>query len=158
ALLNDAAAIVLSTVLFGVIATGREPSIGSALLEFFVSFVGGGLFGAIAGRVLLRVISWMRDDRLAGATLTVALAYSVFVLSERFLHVSGVAAVLATALVVSASGRSRIAPENWAFLTELWDQIAFWARSLVFVLASILVPKLLGAVDWHDLLLLAVLI
>jgi CPA1 family monovalent cation:H+ antiporter len=158
ALLNDAAAIVLSTVLFGVIATGREPGIGAALLEFFVSFIGGGLFGALAGRALLQVIPWMRDDRLAEATLTLALAYGVFVLSERVLHVSGVAAVLSTALVISATGRSRIAPENWLFLTELWDQIAFWARSLVFVLASILVPKLLGTVTWHDLLLLAVLI
>ncbi|MBL6617517.1 MAG: cation:proton antiporter [Reyranella sp.] len=158
ALLNDAAAIVLSTVLFGVIATGREPDIGSALLEFFVSFVGGGLLGIIAGHVLLRVIPWMRDDRLAEATLTVGLAYGVFVVAERFLHVSGVAAVLAAALVVSATGRSRIVPENWTFLTELWDQVAFWARSLVFVLASILVPKLLGTVGWHDLLLLGVLV
>jgi len=158
ALLNDAAAIVLTTVLFGVISTGAQPDIASGLLEFFVSFVGGGLFGAIAGRGLLWAIPWMRDDRLAEATLTLGLAYGVFVVSERFLHISGVAAVLAAALVASATGRSRIAPENWVFLTDLWDQIAFWARSLVFVLASILVPRLLGTVDWHDLLLLAVLI
>ena len=158
ALLNDAAAIVLSTVLFAVISTGAQPDIASTLLEFFVSFVGGGLFGVIAGRGLLWAIPWMRDDRLAETTLTLALAYGVFVVSERFLHVSGVAAVLGAALMVSATGRSRIAPENWAFLTDLWGQVAFWARSLVFVLASLLVPKLLGAVDWHDLLLLAVLI
>src|SRR5215470_6671505 len=108
ALLNDAAAIVLSTVLFGVIATGREPHIGSGLLEFFVSFVGGGLLGVIAGRGLLWTIPWMRDDRLAEATLTLALAYGIFVVAERFLHVSGVAAVLASALAISAAGRSRI--------------------------------------------------
>ena len=158
ALLNDAAAIVLSTVLLGIIATGRQPDVASGLLEFFVSFIGGGLFGMIAGRGLLRAIPWMREDRLAEATLTLGLAYGVFVVAERFLHVSGVAAVLAAALVVSATGRSRIVPENWIFLTELWDQIAFWARSLVFVLASILVPRLLGTVGWNDLLLLAVLV
>lgn len=158
ALLNDAAAIVLSTVLFAVISTGAQPDIGSGLLAFFVSFIGGALFGVIAGRGLLWPISWVGDDRLAETTLTLALAYGVFVVSERFLHVSGVAAVLGAALSVSASGRSRIAPENWAFLTDLWGQIAFWARSLVFVLASLLVPRLLGTVDWHDLLLLAVLI
>jgi CPA1 family monovalent cation:H+ antiporter len=158
ALLNDAAAIVLSTVLFGVISTGAQPSVASTLLEFFVSFIGGGVFGVVAGRCLLWAIPWMRDDRLAEATLTLGLAYGVFVVAERFLHVSGVAAVLAAALAIGAAGRSRIAPQNWAFLTELWDQVAFWARSLVFVLASILVPRLLGAVDWRDLLLLAVLI
>ena len=100
----------------------------------------------------------MRDDRLAEATLTLALAYGVFIVAERFLHVSGVVAVLAAGLIVSALGRSRIAPDNWSFLTDLWDQIAFWARSLIFILASILVPRLLARVDGHDLLLLAVLV
>src|SRR5205807_6612981 len=126
--------------------------------EFLMSFVGGGLFGMLAGRALLAVIPWVRDDRLAEATLTLALAYGVFVTAERLLHVSGVVAVLASALAVSALGRSRIAPYNWSFLTDLWDQIAFWARSLVFILASILVPRLLGDVGLHDLMLVAVLV
>jgi CPA1 family monovalent cation:H+ antiporter len=115
ALLNDAAAIVLSTVLFGVISTGAQPDIGSGLLEFFVSFIGGGLFGVVAGRGLLWAILWMRDDRLAETTLTLGLAYGVFVLSERFLHVSGVAAVLAAALVVSATGVPGSLPKTGPF-------------------------------------------
>src|SRR5205807_6204849 len=126
--------------------------------EFLMSFVGGGLFGMLAGRALLAVIPWVRDDRLAEATLTLALAYGVFVTAERLLHVSGVVAVLGSGLAVSALGRSRIAPYNWSFLTDLWDQIAFWARSLVFILASILVPRLLGDIGLHDLLLVAVLV
>jgi monovalent cation:H+ antiporter, CPA1 family len=72
--------------------------------------------------------------------------------------VSGVVAVLGSGLTVSAFGRSRIAPGNWSFLADLWDQIAFWARSLVFVLASILVPRLLGHIDLRDLGLLTVLL
>ena len=157
ALLNDAAAIALFAVLLGMIGTARELDIGSGLKEFSVSFVGGGLLGMLAGRALLAVIPWVRDDRLAEATLTLALAYGVFVVAERLLHVSGVVAVLAAALTISALGRSRIAPYNWSFMTDLWDQIAFWARSLIFILASILVPKLLGDFDTRDLLLLAVL-
>src|SRR5262249_757035 len=145
-------------VLFGVLSTGAKPDIGSAALEFLVAFIGGGLFGLLAGRVLLRAMVAMREDRLAESTLTVAAAYGVFVVAGRSLHVSGVAAVLGAALVVSAVGRSRIAPENWAFLTDLWSQVAFWARSLIFVLASLMVPRLLGSVGWHDLLLLGVLI
>src|SRR5438270_11803896 len=158
ALLNDAAAIALFAVLLGMIGTAREMDLGPGLKEFFISFVGGGLFGMLAGRALLAVIPWVRDDRLAEATLTLALAYGVFVTAERLLHVSGVVAVLASALAVSALGRSRIAPYNWSFLTDLWDQIAFWARSLIFILASILVPRLLGNIDRHDLVLLGVLI
>lgn len=158
ALLNDAAAIVLFAVLFGMIATGREPSIAAGVADFLVTFVGGGVLGLLAGRAMLAAVPWLRDDRLAEATLTLALSYGVFVVAERFLHVSGVVAVLVAGLVLSASGQSRIAPGNWTFLVELWEQIAFWARSLVFVLASILVPQLLGPVGLHDLALLAVLI
>src|SRR5947209_240348 len=155
ALLNDAAAIALFAVLLGMIGTDRELDIGSGLKEFSVSFVGGGLLGMLAGRALLAVIPWVRDDRLAEATLTLALAYGAFIVAERLLHVSGVVAVLASALTIGALGRSRIAPYNWSFLTDLWDQLAFWARSLIFILASILVPRLLGDFDAHDLLLLA---
>jgi CPA1 family monovalent cation:H+ antiporter len=158
ALLNDAAAIALFTVLLGMVVSGREPDIGAGLREFFSSFIGGGLLGLVAGRLSLSIIHWLRDDRLAEATLTVALAYGVFIVAERLFHVSGIVAVLGAGLAVSALGRSRIAPYNWSFLTDLWDQIAFWARSLVFVLASILVPRLLGGIGIHALLLLAVLI
>ena len=158
ALLNDAAAISLFAVLLGMLVSAREPDIASGLSEFFLSFIGGGLLGLLAGRALLAVIPWVRDDRLAEATLTLALAYGVFIAAERLFHVSGVVAVLGSGLTVSALGRSRIAPYNWSFLTDLWDQIAFWARSLVFILASILVPRLLGDVGLHDLMLVAVLV
>jgi monovalent cation:H+ antiporter, CPA1 family len=158
ALLNDAAAISLFAVLLGMIVGAQEPDIGSGLSQFFLSFIGGGVLGLLAGRALLAVIPWVRDDRLAEATLTLALAYGVFIAAERLFHVSGVVAVLGSGLTVSALGRSRIAPYNWSFLIDLWDQIAFWARSLVFILASILVPRLLGDVGLHDLMLVAVLI
>jgi CPA1 family monovalent cation:H+ antiporter len=158
ALLNDATAIALFVVILGMITAGREPDFGAGASEFAVSFLGGGAFGVIAGRLLLRIIPWSRDDRLAEATLTVALAYLVFIIADRWLHVSGVVGVLAAGLTISAVGRARIAPYNWAFLADLWEQIAFWSRSLVFVLASILVPKLLASVGLRDLLLLVVLI
>ena len=95
---------------------------------------------------------------MAEATLTVALAYGVFIAAERLFHVSGIVAVLGAGLATSALGRSRITPYNWSFLTDLWEQIAFWARSLVFVLASILVPRLLGDIGVYHVVLLAILI
>jgi monovalent cation:H+ antiporter, CPA1 family len=158
ALLNDAAAISLFVVLLEMIVTGSEPDAVAGLGRFAVSFVGGGAVGFFAGRLLLWIIPRVDDDRLAEATLTLAFAYLAFIAAERLFHVSGVVAVLVSGLTVSAVGPSRIAPENWSFLTDLWEQIAFWARSLIFVLASILVPRLLVDVGLRDVLLLAVLI
>ena len=157
-LLNDAAAIVLYSVLLGIIASGHTPVVGSMAIQFVGSFVGGALLGALAGRAFLEIIPWTRDDRLAEGTLTVALAYLVFIAAERVFHVSGVVAVMAAGLTVNGFGRTRIAPYNWAFLGDLWGQIAFWAHSLVFLLASILVPKLLFELHLRDLALLGVLV
>jgi len=158
ALLNDAAAISLFVVLLAMILSGREPNTIGGLGEFAVSFVGGGVVGFCAGRFLLWIIARVGDDRLAEATLTLAFSYLAFIAAERLFHVSGVVAVLVSGLTLTALGPSRIAPENWSFLTELWEQIAFWARSLIFILASILVPRLLVDIGSRDVFLLAVLI
>jgi CPA1 family monovalent cation:H+ antiporter len=158
ALLNDAAAIVMFTVLLGMIVSGRQPDFAGGAAQFLLSFFGGAALGVLAGRALLQLIPFTRDDRLAEATLTVALPYLVFIAAEQLLQVSGVVAVLCAGLTVSASGRSRIAPYNWSFIVDLWAQIAFWAHSLVFVLASILVPKLLLDMQFHDVVLIAALI
>jgi monovalent cation:H+ antiporter, CPA1 family len=158
ALLNDAAAIVLFSVLLGIIAAGHPPHLGVGTIAFLKSFIGGGVLGFVAGRAFLMAIPWTHDNRLAEGTLTIALAYLAFVAAERLFLVSGVVAVLAAALTVSASGRTRIAPYNWLFLRDLWEQIAFLGHSLVFLLASILVPRLLIDVHFHDAVLVAALI
>jgi len=49
-------------------------------------------------------------DRLAEASLTVALAYLAFIAGERLFHVSGVVTVLVAGLTVGAVGRARITP------------------------------------------------
>ena len=89
ALLNDATAIVLYTVLLGVIVSGRQLHIGQGAVEFVISFGGGAALGVVAGRVLLSTIPWTRDDRLAEATLAVAFAYLSFIVADRASTSSG---------------------------------------------------------------------
>ncbi len=104
------------------------------------------------------MISWTRDNPLAEATLTLALAYLSYIVADRLLHVSGVVATLTAGMTVSALGRTRIDPRNWSYLAGVWTQVAFWAHSLVFLLASMVVPKLLVDLKVHDLVLIAALI
>ena len=59
---------------------------------------------------------------------------------------------------MSAMAQRRMSPDDWHFLHELWEQLAFWASSLIFVFASLLVPRMLFNIGWHDMVLLAVLI
>ena len=158
ALLNDAAAIVLSTVLFAAISTGARTRHRLG-----------------APRVLRLVHRWrpVRRDRRARAASGNFLdarrspCRSHADAGTRLRRVRRLGALPACfgrrggACRCSGDQRNGAFPDRPGKLglsTELWDQIAFWARSLVFVLASILVPRLLGTVDWHDLLLLVVLI
>ncbi|MGH6942587.1 MAG: cation:proton antiporter [Geminicoccaceae bacterium] len=156
-LLNDATAIAIFTVLLDLLMSGQELPLGEAAGGLLVSFLGGAVIGFAGGRALMMIVPWLRDSRLAEMTLMLALPYIVYVMSERYFEVSGVTAVVVAGLVVSASGRSRLAPENRDFLREVWQQIAFWASSLVFILASMLVPRLMIGARLYDLLLIALL-
>jgi CPA1 family monovalent cation:H+ antiporter len=157
-LLNDAAAIALSTILIDMIRGGGAPDFGQGFSHFIGGFAGGMLFGIIAARLILAVMPLLKGDRAAETTLLLALPYLVFVASELTLHVSGVVAVVASGLTVGTVGRIHISPDNRGFIIDIWEQMAFWAGSLVFILASLFVPRLLVGLGTSDLLLLLTVI
>src|SRR4029077_1371566 len=142
--LNDAAAIVLFTILLEVIVSGHHPSALAMSARFIEVFLGGVLLGLVAARFYATLLPLLDGARTAEVSLTLALPYIVFILGDQVFDVSGVVAVVISGLAVGVSGRARLSPENWAFLENVWEQIGFLAGSLIFILASILVPKLLG--------------
>lgn len=155
---NDAAAIALFALLLGLVTGERGGGVLTTAGDFAVSFLGGGLVGIVTARLACAVVGSLRGMRMAEITLTVALAYIVYVVADRYLGVSGVVAVVTAALVVGSVGRTRIAPSTWDSLLDTWQQLAFWANSLVFILAAMLVPRLLTNIGWNDALLLAVMV
>src|SRR4029077_6999275 len=158
ALLNDAAAIALFSLLLTIQLGGQGGGAGTAAITFIRQFVGGLIFGYVCARVVASWFSWLQDLRLAQVSLTVALPYLAYIVGERALGVSGVVSAVSAGLVLNAIGQPRIAPSDWLFLHDVWEQIAFWASSLIFVLASLLVPRLVTNVGWHDVWLLTVLV
>ncbi len=155
-LLNDAAAISIFTILVGLLKSGGHVEIGAAAADFALSFGGGILLGVVAARLAAASLPLLHGDRAAEMTLTLALPYLVFILGEQQLHVSGVVAVVAAGVTFGSTALARMSPFNWTFLNELWEQLAFWAGSFIFILAAILVPTLLVDVGPRDLMLMAV--
>ena len=127
-------------------------------MSFVRSFGGGIAVGYVGAWVVAGVLRWLLDMRLAQVTLTLALPYLVYIVAERQLGVSGVMATLTAGLVITATAQRRMSPDDWRFLHELWEQLAFWASSLIFVFASLLVPRMLFNIGWNDIMLLAVLV
>ncbi len=157
-LLNDAAAIVLFGVLLDGLIEGRPPDLLAGAERFAVTFLGGIAWGVAGARLAGMLFPLLGGLRTAEATLTLALPYLVYVLGEHVFEVSGVVSVVAAGLTLGVVGRARTSPANWLYLERVWEQIAFWAGSLVFLAASILVPKLLGGSDLGDLVLIMVVV
>ena len=157
-LLNDAAAIAVFSLLLGILTRRSDGGVMEAGMEFLTAFAGGVVIGFLCGRLACTLVAYFRNQPMAEITLTVALAYLTFVLTDHYVGVSGVVAVVTAALVVGSVGRTRVSPTTWGAMEDVWGQLGFWANSLIFLLTAILVPRLLGTVGWKDLGLLFIVI
>jgi len=154
-LFNDAAAIALFVVLLGVFTGAGEPSFVSGALEFVKGFVGGLLLGYGMALVAGFMISQWRGAAVTEITLSVAFTYLTFVLGQAYFEVSGIIAVVTAAMVFASNVRTRLSPGTWETLLVTWRQLEFWATSLIFVLASMLAPRMFSAMEWTDGLAIA---
>lgn len=155
-LFNDAASIALYSVLLAVLGGTGTLSVSGIFTDFVVHFIGGGLAGYVMGRGACFLFAWLRGFPTAEITLTLTLAYLSFFISEHYLGVSGVVATVIAGLVVGSTGRTRMSPVTFEHLASSWEQFGFWANSLIFIFAAMLVPKLMAATDLQELLLVVV--
>ncbi|AEC21300.1 sodium/hydrogen exchanger family protein [Pusillimonas sp. T7-7] len=153
-LFNDAASIALYSVLLTVLAGGGSLSTGKVFYSFVFSFIGGGVAGFLMGRLACSLFIWLRGWPTAEITLTIALAYLTFYISEHYLGVSGVVATVIAGLVVGSSGRTRMSPATFEQLSSAWSQFGFWANSLIFVFAAMLIPRMMADITWTQVLLI----
>jgi CPA1 family monovalent cation:H+ antiporter len=125
--------------------------------EFAWGFVGGVVLGYVMAQFAGWVISQLRGAAVTEITVSVAIAYLTFVIgqSEELLHVSGIIAVVTAAMVFASDVRTRLSPGTWENLQITWRQLEFWATSLIFVLAAMRAPDMLGDLRWPDGLAIA---
>ncbi|HVI90610.1 MAG TPA: cation:proton antiporter [Dongiaceae bacterium] len=156
-LLNDAAAIALYILLLDALLAGSPINGWSAVSTFLFSFFGGALAGYIMGQITCLLFALVRGWSTAEITLTISLAYLSFLLPEHYLHVSGVVACVAAGLTIGSVGRTRMAPKTYEQLDGAWGQLGFWANSLIFLLAAMLIPHTLRDLTGLDIVLILVL-
>jgi CPA1 family monovalent cation:H+ antiporter len=157
ALFNDAAAITLSVLFIGFLSAESGYDAGEGVLLFVRFFIGGTLFGVVCGRLGLAVMAPLARFPLAEITATIALPYLTFIVAEHFLHVSGIVAVVVTALVFGSSGRVRLSSETWEGLLTVWEQLGFLASTMIFIFAALMAPDFLVLATWYDVAMVGVL-
>ncbi len=111
-LFNDATAIVMFTILLGMLVGGAEADLLKGAGSFIKVFFGGVVVGFLFARAVCWIIGKLRGVPMVEITLTVCLSYLAFLLAEHYLHVSGVMAVVTAALVVGSYGRTQFSPET----------------------------------------------
>lgn len=156
-LLNDAAAIALFGLFVGFVTTNvPDPTLAEALGRFPWLMAGGALAGWAMATVAVWAMAALARFELAQLSLSIALPYLAYIATEQILGASGVIAVVAAGFTVNFIGPGRLAPGLFARLRDLWDLLAHWAGGLIFVLAAVLIPRLLGDLRLSDLTLIGV--
>ena len=91
--------------------------------------------GVLAGGLLL--LAGRTEDHLVEITLTTLAAYGAFLLAER-VETSGVLASLTAGMVVGNLGwRGFISESGRGYVLAFWDNAAFLANSVVFILIGL---------------------
>lgn len=157
-LLNDGTAIVLFTILSGILIDGEAMGIWSGIGFFLKTFFGGLVVGFVIAYFFIWIMSYLIKHYTVIMTLLITLPYVTFTVAEHFCHVSGVLAVIANALVINSYGRSSILPKTMHDAHAVWEEIAFWANSLIFIFMNLLMPSLLANSDGSMIWSMVVLI
>jgi monovalent cation:H+ antiporter, CPA1 family len=158
-LLNDAAAIALFGVFMGFVMIGvPDPDPGDAFARFPLMMLGGAVVGWFVARLAVWLMALFEGQERAQVSVSVALPYLAFIGAEQLVGASGVIAVVAAGLTLNLTGPGRLTPQAWSGLREVWDLLAHWAGALIFILAALLIPRILEDVRPEDAVLLAVVI
>jgi len=158
-LLNDAAAIALFGVFLGFVMLGTpDPNLGEALARFPFLIVGGALTGWLAARIAVWIMALFGRHELALISVSVALPYLAYIGAEQILGASGVIAVVTAGMTLNLTGPGRLPPQAWVNLREVWNLLAHWSGALIFILAALLIPRLLEEVRIGDFILIGVVI
>jgi len=155
-LFNDATAIVLFTLLLGlVIHDAADWNAGAAVLQFIQVFGGGLIVGIVLGWTVSGLIAKFELSTGLVILLSVIMAYVAFIAAEHLLHVSGVMATAASALVLSAFGLPRLPDRISGALRQVWAFLALAGNTLLFLLVGLSV-NLTSLASRLDIVLLAV--
>lgn len=158
-LLNDAAAIALAALFLEFVKAGLpDPSVQSALARFPILLSGGVAVGWIAARIAIWIMTIFSRYELAVISVSIALPYLAYIIAEQSVGASGVIAVVMAAMTLQLTGPRRLPPATWTNLRDVWNLLAHWAGALIFILAALLIPRMLESVTFRDLGLIIVVV
>jgi CPA1 family monovalent cation:H+ antiporter len=147
-LFNDGVAVVIFSLLLGMLASGTPPTVDQALRLLAHEAGGGVLFGLALGYALFRMLRSV-DSYEVEVLLTLAAVMGGYVLASK-LHVSGPLAMVVVGLIVGNQGRAlAMSDTTRRYVDMFWELLDQILNAVLFVLmgmAVLLVAFRLG--EW----------
>jgi len=157
-LLNDAAAIALFSFFLAFVQVGEaEPALWSAVTSVPVLLLGGAAVGSVLALLIIALMTPFSERPAAQISIGFTLPFLANLVAEKGFHVSGITAIVVSAMVFGLVSPRRLPPQTWKTIRETWDLMAHWAGAFIFILAAILVPRFLEGAGLRDVGLVLVI-
>ncbi len=149
-LFNDASVVVLFTIVLG-FATQTLDHEGRYFSFFSTVFMGGLVFGLVCGLITTAVIILLKNPPAAHFIL-VSAAFSSFYIAEHVLHVSGILAVMMSAVICRVSLRE-VESVVAAGVAQTWAWLGLLLNSVLFVIMGIVMDIYMFKHQWLSMII-----
>lgn len=139
-LLNDGTGIVCFMLFFGAYVSG-EANHTSPLVTFIQEVGISTLLGFFLARIVIWFITRINSEEMVQNSVIILAAYLTFILSQYYLGVSGVIALVAFGLTVTYVGKPRLKPQVNTFMEHFWELLTYIANTLIFILVGIVIAE-----------------
>lgn len=139
-LLNDGTGIVCFMLFFGAYATG-EATHASPVITFIREVGLSTLLGFLLARIVIWFITRINSEEMVQNSVIILAAYLTFILSQYYLGVSGVIALVAFGLTVTYVGKPRLKPQVNTFMEHFWELLTYIANTLIFILVGVVIAE-----------------
>lgn len=139
-LLNDGTGIVCFMLFFGAYAAG-ETTHASPVITFIREVGLSTLLGFLLARIVIWFITRINSEEMVQNSVIILAAYLIFILSQYYLGVSGVIALVAFGLTVTYVGKPRLKPQVNTFMEHFWELLTYIANTLIFILVGVVIAE-----------------
>lgn len=139
-LLNDGTGIVCFMLFFGAYAAG-EATHASPVITFIREVGLSTLLGFLLARIVIWFITRINSEEMVQNSVIILAAYLTFILSQYYLGVSGVIALVAFGLTVTYVGKPRLKPQVNTFMEHFWELLTYIANTLIFILVGVVIAE-----------------
>ncbi|MCJ7840862.1 Na+/H+ antiporter [Lederbergia sp. NSJ-179] len=145
-LINDASGLVAFNYAVAAVVTGYF-SLKEAIVDFAYMFI----VGALCGLILALLVTWIRymlrkqgiHDVTFHSLLQLITPFVIFMITEEFLHASGVIAVVVAGIIHSLirERAETINAEEYILTENIWSVVLFILNGVVFLLLGLNIPS-----------------